>query len=137
MFCPLTGKECNKAKTIHIQEPMPDGQISQMHVCDDCVSQLEAQGGLLIEPPAEVPQEGIGSLVSLPIVPLNPINPLAHFLELVKQLEDRHREEQVLKTPCPSCGMTLQEFSQSGKVGCGYCYEFFKHQIGPIIQRVQ
>lgn len=38
---------------------------------------------------------------------------------------------------CPSCGLTLAEFNKTGKFGCDTCYEAFKDEIKPMIQRIQ
>ena len=38
---------------------------------------------------------------------------------------------------CPTCGMTLSEFAQSGMAGCPDCYTAFGRELEPTITRVQ
>jgi protein arginine kinase activator len=37
---------------------------------------------------------------------------------------------------CSFCGMTLNEFSRDGKLGCGRCYDVFETQINPLLKRI-
>lgn len=36
------------------------------------------------------------------------------------------------KAPCPHCDITLEEIFESGKFGCGWCYEHFEEELLPI-----
>ncbi len=37
---------------------------------------------------------------------------------------------------CPNCGMTYDDFSRGGKIGCSVCYQTFYHQLEPLIRRI-
>lgn len=37
---------------------------------------------------------------------------------------------------CPSCGASFGEISKSGKIGCAQCYDTFRNQLLPVIQRI-
>jgi protein arginine kinase activator len=37
---------------------------------------------------------------------------------------------------CPNCGLTLDEFSQQGRLGCGRCYETFRNQLQDILRKI-
>ncbi len=37
---------------------------------------------------------------------------------------------------CPVCGMTLAEFSKTGKMGCGECYRTFRTQAIPLLKKI-
>lgn len=37
---------------------------------------------------------------------------------------------------CEKCGMTITEFSESGKLGCQQCYSVFRNSLDPIIRQV-
>ncbi|HED52924.1 MAG TPA: hypothetical protein ENJ00_01815 [Phycisphaerales bacterium] len=39
--------------------------------------------------------------------------------------------------PCPTCGLTLANFRETGRLGCSACYKHFEDQIGPLIARSQ
>jgi protein arginine kinase activator len=45
---------------------------------------------------------------------------------------DRRSEE----TTCPSCGLTLAEFRESGKLGCPDCYHAFIRDLSVLIRRL-
>lgn len=38
---------------------------------------------------------------------------------------------------CPNCGMTLDDYTHSGLVGCAVCYEVFRQELLPVIRRIQ
>lgn len=38
---------------------------------------------------------------------------------------------------CDSCGYTFQDIANTGKLGCGNCYEVFEDRLDPIIRRIQ
>ncbi len=40
------------------------------------------------------------------------------------------------KTVCPTCGMTLSEFTHKGRMGCGKCYETFRAQAKSMLQKI-
>ena len=37
---------------------------------------------------------------------------------------------------CPNCGMTLNEFSKIGKLGCSNCYNTFSNELLPLFKRI-
>lgn len=37
---------------------------------------------------------------------------------------------------CEYCGATFSEISKSGKLGCEHCYETFRAQLTPVIQKL-
>src|SRR5262245_32789070 len=39
-------------------------------------------------------------------------------------------------TPCAGCGLTLQQFKTTGRLGCPRCYETFRQELVPLLQRV-
>ncbi len=50
------------------------------------------------------------------------------FMPLLKEMK-------ALK--CESCGYTFEEIANTGKLGCGNCYEVFEERLDPIIRRIQ
>ena len=44
--------------------------------------------------------------------------------------------EKCLGKKC-TCGLTLDEFSKTGRLGCAACYETFHEELGPILQSCQ
>src|SRR5437868_499282 len=43
MFCPITGKECDNVKNIHIVVNVSQSQTSQMYICQECAMLAEQQ----------------------------------------------------------------------------------------------
>jgi protein arginine kinase activator len=41
-----------------------------------------------------------------------------------------------LATDCPGCSMSLQQFKSGGRLGCPRCYEAFREELIPLLQRV-
>lgn len=37
---------------------------------------------------------------------------------------------------CPGCGASFRQISQSGKIGCAECYDTFRSQLIPVIERI-
>ncbi len=37
---------------------------------------------------------------------------------------------------CPSCGMTLTQFAQRGRLGCGSCYKTFRVQLKDLLRKI-
>lgn len=40
------------------------------------------------------------------------------------------------KTVCPVCKKSFEEFQQSGKIGCGKCYEVFRTPIKSTLRQI-
>ena len=38
---------------------------------------------------------------------------------------------------CDNCGYTFEDIANTGKLGCGNCYEVFEDRIAPIIRKIQ
>jgi protein arginine kinase activator len=38
--------------------------------------------------------------------------------------------------PCPSCGATLSDFRESGRLGCAECYRAFEEPLRDVLRRV-
>ena len=38
---------------------------------------------------------------------------------------------------CNQCGSTFEEIANTGKLGCGNCYDVFEERLDPIIRRIQ
>ena len=38
---------------------------------------------------------------------------------------------------CDNCGYTFEDIANTGKLGCGNCYDVFEERLDPIIRRIQ
>jgi len=101
-------ERCNKPATVHMTE-ISGGKPHDVHLCDACAQ-----------------EEGY---VQQTHVPINEL--LNQFLK---------SQAQVSETPtarCPDCGMSWQEFKDTGLLGCPKDYELFLNQLGGVIERAQ
>jgi protein arginine kinase activator len=67
------------------------------------------------------------------VVPVN-LKKSAAVWKLLKESARRARDEGSLK--CPSCGMTLAEFRNKGRLGCAQDYEVFREHLRPLLLRI-
>lgn len=101
-------ERCNKPATVHMTE-ISGGKPHDVHLCDACAQQA--------------------GYVQQTHIPIN---------ELLNQFLKTHA--QVSEAPasrCPDCGMSWQEFKDTGLLGCPKDYELFLNQLGGVIERAQ
>jgi protein arginine kinase activator len=101
-------ERCNKPATVHMTE-ISGGKPHDVHLCDSCAQEA--------------------GYVQQAHVPIN---------ELLNQFLKAHA--QVTEAPvarCPDCGMSWQEFKDTGLLGCPKDYELFINQLGGVIERAQ
>lgn len=102
---------CEKCKsreaTTHYMETV-NGVKKEIHLCNECAK-----------------QEGFDNLgFSFPSI----------FSGLFK---DDYFAPLKEEKKCPTCNMTLSEFSRTGKVGCPDCYTTFENEFRPILLKMQ
>lgn len=101
-------ERCNKPATVHMTE-ISGGKPHEVHLCDACAQEA--------------------GYVQQAHIPINEL--LNQFLK---------NQAQVSETPtarCPDCGMTWQEFKDTGLLGCARDYELFLNQLSGVIERAQ
>jgi len=101
-------ERCNKPATVHLTE-ISGGKPHEVHLCDACA---QAAGH-----------------VQQSHVPINEL--LNQFLKAHAQMSDASAVR------CPECGMSWQEFKDTGLLGCAKDYELFLNQISGVIERAQ
>lgn len=101
-------ERCNKPATVHLTE-ISNGKRTEVHLCDACAQEA--------------------GYVQQAHVPINEL--LNQFLKAHAQMS----ETQV--TRCPECGMTWQEFKDTGLLGCAQDYQLFESQLQGVIERAQ
>ena len=83
-----------------------NGKIKKMHLCEECAK-----------------QKGIGVNISFSVADL-----IAGLSPTAQAAEENLQ--------CPGCGMHLQEFKTSGRLGCATCYDAFSKVLMHIIESV-
>lgn len=132
MFCPLTGKPCNKPKNIHVSEVV-NGEPSHLHICQECAPNLEnITGGMAIEPPQQ--------MTSLPLIlgtpgptALTPLAILAGIMNGFTQPSAIANKES--EHACPQCGTTLRQIAEQCRLGCSHCYVEFQKNLEPLLDK--
>jgi protein arginine kinase activator len=99
---------CNKPATVHIKE-ISNGSVVALDLCDQCA----AAAGY-------APQDHL---------PLNEI--LNEFVAAHSQLAG------ATALRCADCGMTWQEFKDTGLLGCEKDYDIFVRNLAPVIEKAQ
>ncbi len=85
-----------------------------MNLCSECAREVGA--------PISAAMDGFGSILS----------GLMGLETMWKATPDHTR---VVKK-CPSCGMTKEEISRSGKLGCSECYITFLDDMRPLLRKI-
>ncbi len=101
-------ERCNKQATVHMTE-ISGGKPHEVHLCDTCAQEA--------------------GYVHQAHVPINEL--LNQFLKAHAQVSDAPVSR------CPDCGMSWQEFKDTGLLGCPKDYDLFLNQIGGVIERAQ
>jgi protein arginine kinase activator len=101
-------QRCQKPATVHLTE-ISNGKPTEIHMCDACAQEA--------------------GYVQAAHVPINEL--LDQFLKAHAQMADTQT------TRCPDCGMTWQEFKDTGLLGCSKDYQLFEAQLQGVIERAQ
>src|SRR5512145_3399400 len=113
MLCQLCKKQ---SATIHLTE-IQNGHREETHLCESCAEQQ----GLSVKSQ----------------IPLNEL--LSTLLSAQGHAKGGPKDEDSTAAgeACPTCGMTLKEFSKKSLLGCAADYDLFKPQLEPLIEKSQ
>lgn len=114
MLCDNCGKrEANVRYSENI-----NGRKKELHLCEECSEKL-----------------GIGKMdFSMPI---DFSSFLGGFMENFLEPEFMPMIEEVKELKCEDCGYTFEDIANTGKLGCGNCYNVFESKLDPIIRKIQ
>ncbi|MBU2701575.1 protein arginine kinase activator [Sporomusaceae bacterium BoRhaA] len=104
--------ECKKRQaTVHVIKIMNNQKIEQ-NLCEVCAN----SAGLMVFA----------------------VNPQSFTVQdfLKGMFHHISHEEPPTTVACPDCGMTYQDFSRSGKIGCSTCYKTFSSELETVIRRI-
>lgn len=109
MLCDECGK--NKA-TVHLTEIVNE-QITKLNLCETCAK----------EKGSDVEQHfGISDLLTA--------------LSDVEAPSPSAGGGPAVKSRCPHCGLTYDDFKKVGRLGCSECYVTFKASLAPLLKRI-
>ena len=106
MLCDI----CEKLKaTVHLTE-IVDGQMTELHLCEECARQKSLQ---------MEQQFGLADLLA----------GLVDFGGGVGKTRE-------VKLQCPNCGLSYEGFRKSGRLGCSQCYNSFKQYLASLLKKI-
>lgn len=120
--CPITGLPCPHNKIIHVTEVANYQATEVRDMCALCgVQYITIEGGPTFNPTANQVFQVINTIIKDPEtqkgkIVLTPFQPSAG---------------------CPACQHSLEEILMTGKLGCGHCYEHYKKELLPLIEKCQ
>lgn len=114
-----------------------------MHLCSACQKQpasiviMDLSGGSVTgqQHLCQTCAEGLGVVQSNIPLKLSP-ELLEDLLGTVKGSPSANSPQRKRDQTCPGCGMSPQDFAQKGRLGCARCYETFRLDLVPLLQRV-
>ena len=113
MLCDECGK--NEAH-IHIVQIGPNGRIEK-NLCEECAS-------------------GYGSAVLASQQESMSVDDFLRGVFSSATEAGGDAPEKRHELVCPNCGMSYQDFRETGKIGCSVCYDTFRQQLEPLLRRV-
>jgi protein arginine kinase activator len=107
-------EQCREREAVIHLTQIVNEQVTTLHLCERCA----AEKG--VESPSSVAKTPLGSFLAA----------------MGKGLP-----EQIPATPragdtCSRCGATLQDFRESGRLGCPECYRSFEPQLRELLRRL-
>ena len=102
-------EECGKNQAEVVMTTVVNGQSATRHLCRECLKKYQA-GDL---------QALLGAILST----------------IAGKLQEA--DEEAPDIVCPKCGETYAEFQKTGMLGCAECYQAFRKELAPVINRVQ
>lgn len=100
---------CGERESIIHVTRIEKNELVSSHLCEKCA----------IEQGFE-PQVGTGNV------------PLTDFLAQMGRVGDASQ----VGGPCPYCGLKLEDFKKSGRLGCSQCYVAFEPQLRTLLRRL-
>jgi protein arginine kinase activator len=97
---------------VHLTQIVNDA-VSQLHLCEVCAGERG------VEPPM-VSQSPLGSFLAA--MGKGPGTAEGPLVSAPRQ--------------CPGCGATLQDFRETGRLGCPECYECFEAPLRDLLRRL-
>lgn len=102
----------SRPAAIHLTQ-IVDNQVTQLHLCEVCAEEKGIQTG--------------ASLAKLPLAGFLASVGKGAAAALAPSRDDRR---------CGFCGATLQDFRDTGRLGCPHCYETFETHLRDLLRRI-
>ncbi len=106
-------EQCHAREAVVHLTQIVNEQVTTVHLCERCAAEKGVEGG------------GLAAKT-----------PLGDFLAAIGKGQLGVPLGTVELTQCPTCGATLQDFRESGRLGCADCYRTFETQMRDLLRRV-
>jgi len=103
-------ERCHKRQaTVYLQQDI-NGEKAELHLCMECATKMEDHFSM---------DDMLQTLI-------------ATFYQAKPQAREQRRT-----LVCPSCGLSLEEFRQTGRLGCVQCYDTFSRELAEVFKNIQ
>jgi protein arginine kinase activator len=109
----MSCEQCREREAVIHLTQIVNEQVTTLHLCERCA--------------AEKGVESPGSL---------PKTPLGTFLAAMGQELPEQSPAPRAGDNCPRCGGSLQDFRESGRLGCSECYRSFEVPLRDLLRRL-
>lgn len=106
--------QCHEREAVIQLTQIVDEQMTTLHLCERCAA-----------------ERGVESAEAITK------SPLGSFLAAMgKNLPAEQAAPTGAPGACPSCGATLQDFRETGRLGCADCYRTFEAPLRELLRRL-
>jgi protein arginine kinase activator len=109
----MSCEQCHEREAVIHLTQIVNEQVTTLHLCERCA----AEKG--VDSPGSTPKTPLGTFLA------------AMGQELPEQAPAPRSGEN-----CPRCGGTLQDFRESGRLGCSECYRTFEVPLRDLLRRL-
>lgn len=106
--------QCNERTAVVNLHHIADGEVVLLHLCERCAA-----------------EKGVESGTSLTKTPVG-----SFLASMGKGLDPAPGATPPDLATCPTCGATLDDFRESGRVGCAECYRTFEASMRDLLRRL-
>lgn len=112
-------EECGVNEACYTISVMMGGQITQRHLCADCMAKMNMN-------------LAAGNVKHLLSAIMSAISGSVEKAAATASEE----ADAGAAIVCEHCGISLSQFTKSGKLGCPNCYQAFREQLTPMLQQI-
>ena len=106
-------ENCREREAVIHLTQIVNNSVTTMHLCEPCAAEKGVETGAAVAK-----------------------FPLGDFLATLGKGGSEPTTEAGLDVPCPTCGATLRDFRQTGRLGCANCYAAFEPHLRDLLRRL-
>ena len=109
----MSCEQCHEREAVIHLTQIVNEQVTTLHLCERCA----AEKG--VESPGSTPKTPLGTFLAA----------------MGQELPDQAPAPRTAEN-CPRCGGSLQDFRESGRLGCSDCYRTFEAPLRDLLRRL-